>query len=104
MTLEEFAKIIILIASFIGAVTAICVFLKKVILKTIQPITSQIEALDRSNSMNYLVTFLADKERGIEKDPIETQRAYEIYDHYVKDLHGNSYIHDKWEKVMKGGK
>ena len=104
MTLEEFAKIVILIGSFIGAVTTICLFLKKVILKAIQPVTNQISVLDKSSCMNYLVSFLADKERGIEKDPIEVQRAYEIYDHYVKDLHGNSYIHDKWEKVMKGGR
>jgi hypothetical protein len=23
-----------------------------------------------------------------------------LYDHYTKDLGGNSYIHTKWEKVM----
>ena len=55
--------------------------------------------------MNFLVNFLADVENGDEKDDVQTKRACEVYDHYVKDLHGNSYIHDKWTRVMiEGGK
>ena len=40
---------------------------------------------------------------GVEKDEVQIKRAYEVYEHYTKDLHKNSYIHDKWEKLMKKG-
>ena len=50
---------------------------------------------------NYLVEFLADVENGIKKDEAQIKRAYEVYDHYKQDLNGNSYIGDKWERLMK---
>ena len=34
-------------------------------------------------------------------DDVEVKRAHDVYDHYSGDLHGNSYIKDKWEKLMK---
>lgn len=92
---------IILGASLVTAVTTICAFLKKVINKGFEPLNKKIDALDESHCKNYLVNFLKDKEKGEKIDEVIEQRAYEIYDHYVKDLHGNSYIHDKWEKLMK---
>ena len=108
MTVQELVDLIIKISTLLGAVTAICVFLKKAITSSVskgfETVTDKIDKLDKSQCMNYLVSFLADKEKGIEKDPVETQRAYEVYDHYTSELHGNSYIHDKWEKVMKGDK
>ncbi len=38
----------------------------------------------------------------IYKKIIECQknRAYEIYDHYINDLKGNSFIKDKWERLI----
>lgn len=86
---------------FCGAVTTICVFCKKAINKGFEPINNKIDKLDKNQCMNFLVSFLADTEKGIEKDEAEIRRAYEVYDHYVKDLHGNSYIHDKWTRLMK---
>lgn len=92
---------IILGASFITAITVICAFVQKIINKGFAPIYKKIDALDESHCKNYLVTFLKAKERGEKMDDAEIQRAYEVYDHYWKDLKGNSYIHDKWEKLMK---
>lgn len=92
---------IILGASFVTAVTTICAFLKKVINKGFEPLNKKIDLLDESHCKNYLVNFLKDKEKGEKIDEVIEQRAYEIYDHYTKDLNGNSYIHDKWEKLMK---
>ena len=92
---------IILGASFITSITVICTFLKKVINKGFEPVYKKIDDLDESHSKNFLVTFLKHKERGEKMDDVEIQRAYEVYDHYIKDLKGNSYIHDKWEKLMK---
>ena len=96
---------IILGASLVTAVTTICAFLKKIVEKTVnkafKPIYEKIDKLDESQCKNYLVTFLKSKEKGEIMDEVEEQRAYEVYDHYTKDLNGNSYIHDKWEKIMK---
>lgn len=75
--------------------------------EALKPITSKldvieerIDKLDIHQCRSYLVDYLSDKEAGIEKNDIQTKRAYEIYDHYC-ELGGNSYIHDKWEKIMK---
>lgn len=57
--------------------------------------------LDKNQCKNYLTEFLEDIEKGEEKTEIEIQRATEVYDHYSEDLHLNSYIHDKWERLMK---
>lgn len=62
-----------------------------------------IKKIDKNECMNFLVNFLADIENGIEKDDVQTKRACEVYDHYVKDLQGNSYIHDKWTRLMIEG-
>ena len=98
-------NLIKLVASLITAITVICAFCKKVIEKAMNkgfaPIYKKIDDLDVNQCKNYLVTFLKSVEKGELMDDVEIQRAYEVYDHYIKDLKGNSYIHDKWEKLMK---
>ena len=101
MTVEELVKIIVMVASFITAITTICIFCKKAINKGFEPIYKRIDKLDINQCRNYLVDFLSDVEAGIEKDEIQVKRAYEVYDHYTADLKGNSYIHDKWQRLMK---
>lgn len=101
MEIKDLINWIILIGSLLTAITTICVFCKKVIEKGFKPINEKIDALDINQCKNFLVTFLKAVEKGETMDEVETQRAYEVYDHYVKDLKGNSYIHAKWEKLMK---
>lgn len=101
MGVQELVNIIILIASFITAVTTICMFCKKAINRGFEPIYKRIDKLDVNQCRNYLVSFLADYEAGLVKDEIQIKRAYEVYDHYTNDLKANSYIHDKWERLMK---
>lgn len=93
--------IIILIASLITAVTTIIVAIKKILTKMFEPMNKKIDNLDMAQARNYLVDFLADIENGEKKDECQIERAYELYDHYTKDLGGNSYIHSKWQKVME---
>ena len=64
-------------------------------------IREDIIRLDKNQCKNYLIEFLESIEKGEEKTEIEIQRATEVYDHYSDDLHLNSYIHDKWERLMK---
>lgn len=97
----EISNIVILIASIITAVTTIIVAIKKILKKTFEPINKKIDNIDLGQARNYLVDFLADIENGTQKDECQIERAYELYDHYTKDLGGNSYIHAKWEKIMK---
>lgn len=62
---------------------------------------SKIDSLDMNDCKNFLVRFLADVERGQHMDEVEVKRAHDVYDHYRIDLGGNSYIADKWNKLMK---
>lgn len=99
--MEEILKVIGIIAGAITSIGIICAFLKSVINKGFEPIYKKIDELDINQSKNFLVTFLKSVEKGEKMDDVEQQRAHEVYDHYIKDLKGNSYIHDKWEKLMK---
>lgn len=100
--MNNIADTIILVASLITAVTTIIISMQKILKRMFEPVNKKIDGLDLSQARNYLVDFLADIENGEKKDECQVERAYELYDHYTKDLHGNSYIHAKWEKVMKG--
>lgn len=61
-----------------------------------------IDNVKKEQDKTYLTDFLADIENGVLKTDIQIQRAYEIYEEY-KNLHGNSYVHDKWEELVKEG-
>lgn len=102
------------IVAFLGTIGSVIIALKKILATQLKPINEKIESfekrvnekidkLDVNQCRNYLVDFLTDMENGIEKDEVQIKRAYEIYDHYNSDLKCNSYVHDKWEKVMNRG-
>ena len=101
---------IVEIASLLTAISVIFTFLVG-LYKVIRKIDNfksdfdkRINEIDRSQSKNYLVRFLKDIERGEDLGEIEIQRAYECYEHYTKDIDGNGYIQNWWNKLMKGGK
>lgn len=100
ITLGQISNILLFIVEFVGVVTAVIVAMRKVLNKQLSPLNKKIDKLDENQCRNYLVDFLADIEKGIEKDETQIKRAYEVYDHYCKDLNLNSYIHDKWERLM----
>ena len=97
----KIAEVIILIASIITAIGVIIGAMKKIINKVMNPINSKIDKMDERQCKNCLVDFLNDVEEGKPKDEVQIQFAYEVYDHYTKELHCNSYIHSRWEKIMK---
>ena len=70
--------------------------------KTVEDIKAQLATVDLENCKNYLVTFLAECERGELKDEIEIQRFYEEYSHYI-DKGGNSYVKEKFAKLKQKG-
>lgn len=84
--MKNMANIIILIASLVTAITTIIIAIKKMLNKMFEPINTKIDNIDLGQARNYLVDFLADIENGEHKDECQIERAYELYDHYTKDL------------------
>jgi hypothetical protein len=63
-----------------------------------------IAKLDTQECKNFLVRYLADVERGDHIYESEQQRFWEEYDHYIDDLHENSYIKEWVARLKKEGK
>lgn len=99
--MKEVITTIVLIASFCTAVGVIIGVLKKAINKVLAPLTNTINGMDERQCRMWLVDFLNDVDNGVPKDEVQFKFAHEVYDHYTNDLHKNSYIHDKWDRVMK---
>ena len=93
MTVKELCTALIFLVSLITAIGVISAFLNNALKKLFRP-------LDVRDCRVFLVDFLCDLEHGVEKDETQWQLAHEIYDHYTDDLDENSYIHDKWERVV----
>ena len=92
--------IIIKIASLLSAITIIVKSVEKMIDKLFAKLERELTVLSINQCKNYLVDFLYDLEDNVPKTDYQYRRAYEMYDHYLK-LGGNSYIKDKWEKLVK---
>lgn len=67
----------------------------------LKDIDKRLDEIDVSACKNFLVRFLKDVEQGNEVDEVEIQRAHEVYKHYYEELHQNSYIHSKWNKLIE---
>lgn len=72
--------------------------------KKIDELKANISDVDASMCKNFLVRVMSDIEQGNPIDEVEKERFYETYNHYSDDLHLNTYIHDKYEKLKKDGK
>ena len=97
----DIVSIVLSIGGFVTALTAIITALKKVLQIWLNNnINKKIDTLDILICKLHIIDFLSDVENGVEKDDEQIKLAYEMYDHYSKDLKQNSYIHDKWNKVM----
>ncbi len=102
ITLGQIASTLVYLASIIGAWALISKSIKKHIDELFKPFKDDIKEVDKSQCKNYLVRFLKDVEKGTQMSEVEKERAYECYEHYTKDLNCNSYIHDWWDRLMKG--
>ena len=70
----------------------------------IEGITDKLRIIDKETCKNFLVRCIADIERGDSLSETEMQRFKEQYDHYREDLHQNTYLKDKVEKLKAEGK
>lgn len=113
ITLGEIAKGLAFIVSLIGSV----VYLKKgtvkglakVIDNKLEPIKEELKGVKKETTKNNLssiktdiINFMELADRQIISVE-QKMRAYELYDYYCQHG-GNSYVHDKWEKLRKEGK
>lgn len=63
---------------------------------------SQLNNIQLENDKTFLTDFLSDLENGVTKSDIQIKRAYEVYEEYT-ELNGNSYVHNRWEELVKEG-
>lgn len=102
ITLGEIAKALAFIVALIGSIA----YLKKTLIsalnKLLEPIKKEIKENNLSNTKTNLINFmeLADKKTISSEQKLI---SYELYDDYCRHG-GNSYVHDKWEKLKKEGK
>ena len=109
LTLGEISKTLAFIVALIGSI----VYLKKAIIdaldKLLQPIKKEIKEVKEETTKNNLSSIktdlinlmeLADRK---EISAEQKMRSYELYDYYGQHG-GNSYVHDKWERLRKEGK
>ena len=97
----DIVSIVLSVGGFITALTAIITALKKVLkLWLDNNVNKKIDTLDVLICKLHIIDFLSDIENGVEKDDEQIRLAHEMYDHYTKDLKKNSYVHDKWNRVM----
>lgn len=104
ITLDEIWAVMKWLIGFAGSCVAIVAAVRKAIKEGFKPIEKQIEKVDKNATMNYIVARLDEIDKGNKLDGVSKKRFYEEYEHYVKDLNGNTYIHDEFERLKKEGK
>ena len=108
LTLGQAAADIGIIVAIVGGFGALYVKLKDLIVKVIKeqlaPFADTLRKIDKETCKNFIVRCIADIERGESMSETELERFKEQYDHYIKDLKGNTYIKDKVEKLKSDGK
>lgn len=69
----------------------------------IDKLQDRVDDVDMAGCKNFLVSTLANLEKGVHLDEIERERIWEQIEHYRK-IGGNSYIQRKIENLQASGK
>lgn len=115
ITLGQISGALIFIIGLIGAVCTIVHYFKKILTNAFKPtnekidnleknLAAKIDKVDKNATMNYIVRCFNDIDRGNTLDSASKMRLKDQYEHYVKDLNGNTYIHDEYERLKREGK
>lgn len=104
ITLGSIKDILIWIVAFGGATFTIIKSIHKAIDKAFLPIEKKIDRVDKNATMNYLVRTLDDVDKNEKMEGVARKRFFEQYEHYTKDLDGNSYIKEEVDRLKKEGK
>ena len=113
LTLGELAKFLTFLVGLIGSIKYIkngtVKSISKVIDNRLEPIRQEIKDLRENTTKNNLSSIKTDLINLMEladKKAISTEqkiRAHELYDYYCQHG-GNSYVHDKCERLFKENK
>ena len=102
--MNKYFDLIIYVSSVITASATVAGFIVKWLDKRLksmlEPMKTQIHKMDVKESRRFLIDFLIDVENCVHKDEVQWKFAHDVYDHYIKDLKENSYVKDKWERVV----
>lgn len=115
LTLLDFSVIVLFIVGLIRGVQelkkSIKEFLQALLKDQFKEVNDKLDGmqstiikLDTQECKNFLVRYLADVERGDYIYESEQQRFWEEYDHYIDDLHENSYIKEWVARLKAEGK
>ena len=101
VTLGQIRELLLWITGFGGATAIIVSAVKKAISTGFKPIETKIDTVDKNATKNYLVQTIGEIDRNGSIDGASKVRFYEQYEHYQKDLQGNSYIKDEVERLKR---
>lgn len=104
VTIDDIRNFLLYLVAFGTATATIVKAVKSAIEKGFKPINDKIDKVDKNATMNYIVSQMHEIENGTKLDGVSKMRFYEQYEHYTKDLNGNTYIHDEFERMKKEGK
>lgn len=115
ITLGQVSGILVFCITLVGALSTTASYLKKALNNAFKPLNEKldniektlgekIDKVDKNATMNYLVRCFNDVDRDIKLDSASVKRLKEQYEHYIKDLNGNTYIHDEYERLKREGK
>lgn len=104
ITVADIASFIIGLVAFVKAVEYITKGLSDNFLnnvrKSIEPISRRLDNIDKEQCKNYLIQCFHENR---DLSEFEKQRVHEVYQHY-RELGGNSYIKEEFEKMQDEGK
>lgn len=104
ITLGQIRDLMLWVTAFGTATFTIVKAVKKAIASGFKPIEAKIDKVDLNATKNYLVQQIGEIDRNGCIDKAVKVRFYEQFQHYEKDLNGNSYIHDEVDRLKKEGK
>lgn len=102
ITLGQIKDIIVFVVALTGGIGVLYGLLMKGIKKLLQPINDELHNEKMKRLKSELTTFMYLAENGTLSNE-QKILAHEDYDEYTQNK-GNSYIHDKFEKLNNEGK
>ena len=104
ITLAQIENLMIWAIGFGGATITIVKAVKKAIDAGFKPVNDKIDKVDKNATMNYLVARMDEIDKGEKLAGVPRKRFLEEYEHYTKDLNGNTYVKEEYERLKKEGK
>lgn len=104
ITIGQINAFLVYVIGFGGVIFTIYKTIKSGLEKGLKPINDKIDRVDKNATMNYLVTRMDEIDNGHKLEGVSKKRFIDEYEHYTKELNGNTYIHDEYERLKKEGK